>query len=76
MTQMAIAALGPWKPRTTETADDVKRYVEPFNAFAEKAHVAGIVALLHNEGFAIVRQAWLIFGKFVRSWVGVRGLQV
>jgi sugar phosphate isomerase/epimerase len=51
MTQMAIAALGPWKPRTTETPDDVKRYVEPFNAFAEKAHAAGIVALLHNEGF-------------------------
>jgi sugar phosphate isomerase/epimerase len=51
MTQMAIAALGPWKPRTTETSDDVKRYVEPFNAFAEKAHAAGIVALLHNEGF-------------------------
>lgn len=51
MTQMAIAALGPWKPRTTETADDVKRYVEPFNAFAEKAHAAGIMALLHNEGF-------------------------
>jgi len=51
MTQMAIAALGPWKPRTTETADDVKRYVDPFNAFAEKAHAAGIVALLDNEGF-------------------------
>jgi sugar phosphate isomerase/epimerase len=51
MTQMAIAALGPWKPRTTETPDDVKRYVEPFNTFAEKAHAAGIVALLHNEGF-------------------------
>ena len=51
MTQMAIAALGPWSPRTTETVDDVERYVEPFNAFAEKAHVAGIVALLHNEGF-------------------------
>jgi hypothetical protein len=51
MTQMAIAALGPWRPRTTETADDVKRYVEPFNVFAEKAHSAGIVALLHNEGF-------------------------
>jgi len=51
MTQMAIAALGPWSPRTTETVDDVKRYVEPFNAFAEKAHAAGIVALLHNEGF-------------------------
>jgi sugar phosphate isomerase/epimerase len=51
MTQMVIAALGPWKPRTTETPDDVKRYVEPFNTFAEKAHAAGIVALLHNEGF-------------------------
>jgi sugar phosphate isomerase/epimerase len=51
MTQMAIAALGPWSPRTTETSDDVKRYVEPFNVFAEKAHAAGIVALLHNEGF-------------------------
>lgn len=51
MTQMAIAALGPWSPRTTETADDVKRYVEPFNVFADKAHAAGIVALLHNEGF-------------------------
>ena len=51
MTQMAIAALGPWSPRTTETVDDVKRFVEPFIAFAEKAHAAGIVALLHNEGF-------------------------
>ncbi|HEY1579967.1 MAG TPA: sugar phosphate isomerase/epimerase [Terracidiphilus sp.] len=51
MTQMAIAALGPWSPRTTETADDVTRYVAPFNVFAEKAHAAGIIALLHNEGF-------------------------
>jgi sugar phosphate isomerase/epimerase len=51
MTQMAIAALGPFRPKTTQTVDDVKRYVEPFNAFAEKAHAAGIVALLHNEGF-------------------------
>jgi sugar phosphate isomerase/epimerase len=51
MTQMAIAAIGPWKPRTTETPDDVKHYVETFNTFAEKAHAAGIVALLHNEGF-------------------------
>jgi sugar phosphate isomerase/epimerase len=51
MTQMAIAALGPWGPTTAQTPDDVKRYVEPFNAFAEKAHAAGIVALLHNEGF-------------------------
>ena len=51
MTQMAIAALGPFNAKGTETVDDVKRYVEPFNAFAEKAHAAGIVALLHNEGF-------------------------
>jgi len=51
MTQMAIAALGPFHPKGTETIDDVKRFVEPFNAFAEKAHAAGIVALLHNEGF-------------------------
>jgi sugar phosphate isomerase/epimerase len=51
MTQMAIAALGPFNSKTTPTADDVKRYVEPFNTFAEKAHAAGIVALLHNEGF-------------------------
>jgi hypothetical protein len=51
MTPMAIAALGPWSPRTTETVDDVKRYVEPFNAFAENAHAAGIIALLHNESF-------------------------
>src|SRR5437763_6982673 len=51
MTQMAIAALGPFRPKSTQTVDDVKRYVEPFNAFAEKAHAAGIVPLLHNEGF-------------------------
>ena len=25
--------------------------LDPFNTFAEKAHAAGIVALLHNEGF-------------------------
>ena len=51
MTQMAIAALGPFEPKTTQTVDNVKRYVEPFNTFAEKAQAAGIVALLHNEGF-------------------------
>jgi len=55
MTQMAVAALGPFQPKGTETADDVKRYVEPFNAFAEKAHAAGITALLHNEGFVSAR---------------------
>ena len=32
----------------------MKRYVEPFNAFAEKAHAAGIVALLHNEGLVSI----------------------
>jgi sugar phosphate isomerase/epimerase len=51
MTQMAIAALGPFDYKGTETTDDVKRYVEPFNVFAEKANGAGIAALLHNEGF-------------------------
>lgn len=51
MTQMGVAALGPFDYKGTETASDVKRYVEPFNAFAEKAHSAGITALLHNEGF-------------------------
>jgi sugar phosphate isomerase/epimerase len=51
MTQMAVAALGPFNAKGTETTDDVKRYVDPFNAFAEKAHAAGITALLHNEGF-------------------------
>ncbi len=51
MTQMAIAALGSSKAGATGTEDDVKRAVEPFNAFAVKAHAAGITALLHNEGF-------------------------
>ncbi len=51
MRQMAIAALGSFDSKGTETVDDVKRYVDPFNAFAEKAHAAGITALLHNEGF-------------------------
>ncbi|MBS1800038.1 MAG: TIM barrel protein [Acidobacteria bacterium] len=55
MTQMAVAALGPFNYKGTETADDVKRYVEPFNVFAEKAHAAGITALLHNEGFVSAR---------------------
>jgi sugar phosphate isomerase/epimerase len=51
MTQMVIAALGPHHPTGSETADDVKGLVEPFNTFAEKAHAAGITAVLHNEGF-------------------------
>ena len=51
MTQMAVAALGPFNFKGTETEDDVKRFVAPFNEFAAKAHAAGITALLHNEGF-------------------------
>ncbi|MEG9431347.1 sugar phosphate isomerase/epimerase family protein [Terriglobus sp. ADX1] len=51
MTQMAIAALGPFQPKGIETLADVQRYVDPFNAFAEKAHAAGIIPMLHNEGF-------------------------
>lgn len=51
MTQMAVAALGPFNGKGTETLDDVKRYVDPFNTFAQKAHAAGIVPMLHNEGF-------------------------
>lgn len=51
MTQMAIAALGSSKAGATGTVDDVKRAVDPFNEFAEKAHAAGITPLLHNEGF-------------------------
>lgn len=51
MTQMAIAALGNFRVTGSETADDVKRAVDPFNTFAEKAQAAGITPLLHNEGF-------------------------
>ncbi len=51
MTQMAVAALGPFGFKGTPTADDVKRAVDPFNVFAEKAQAAGITPLLHNEGF-------------------------
>jgi sugar phosphate isomerase/epimerase len=53
MTQMAVPFLGPFEFTGRETPSDVKRYVDPFNAFAEKAHAAGIVALLHNEGFVV-----------------------
>ncbi|MGI4755589.1 MAG: sugar phosphate isomerase/epimerase family protein [Janthinobacterium lividum] len=55
MTQMAVAALGPFNFTGSETEDDVKRFVAPFNVFAEKAHAAGITALLHNEGFVSAR---------------------
>lgn len=55
MTQMAVAMLGPYKPTGKETVDDVKRYTDEFNAFAVKAHAAGITAVLHNEGFVSAR---------------------
>ena len=55
MTQMAVAALGPFNYKGTETEDDVKRAVDPFNTFAEKAEAAGITPLLHNEGFVSAR---------------------
>lgn len=55
MTQMAVAALGPFNYKGTETEDDVKRVVATFNEFAAKAHAAGITALLHNEGFVSAR---------------------
>jgi sugar phosphate isomerase/epimerase len=55
MTQMAVALLGPFKITGKETVDDVKRYTDQFNAFAVKAHAAGIAAVLHNEGFVSER---------------------
>jgi sugar phosphate isomerase/epimerase len=55
MTQMAVALLGPFKITGKETPDDVKRYTDQFNAFAVKAHAAGITAVLHNEGFVSAR---------------------
>ena len=51
ITQMVAPTLGPFDYKGSETLSDVKRYTEPFNIFAEKAHAAGITALLHNEGF-------------------------
>jgi sugar phosphate isomerase/epimerase len=55
MTQMAVPFLGPFNFTGRETESDVKRYAEQFNAFAEKAHAAGMTALLHNEAFVLAR---------------------
>jgi sugar phosphate isomerase/epimerase len=55
MTQMVVPLLGPFNYKGTETPDDVRRYVDQFNAFADKAHAAGMTALLHNEGFVSTR---------------------
>jgi sugar phosphate isomerase/epimerase len=51
--QMATASLGfgTLPKDKPPTVDDVKRVTDLFNTFAAKAHAAGIVAVLHNEGF-------------------------
>ena len=53
MTQMATASLGSATLRkgAPPTLDDVNRVTDLFNTFAAKAHAAGMVAVLHNEGF-------------------------
>ena len=53
LTQMATASLGfgTLPKDAPPTVDDVNRITGLFNTFAAKAHDAGIVAVLHNEGF-------------------------
>ena len=53
LTQMATASLGfgTLRKDAPPTVDDVNRITGLFNTFAAKAHDAGIVAVLHNEGF-------------------------
>src|SRR6202012_6153701 len=53
LTQMATASLGfgTLKKGVPPTVDDVNRVTDLFNTFATRAHNAGIVAVLHNEGF-------------------------
>src|ERR1700760_4346852 len=53
LTQMATASLGFGTLRkcVPPTVDDVNRITALFNTFAAKAQDAGIVAVLHNEGF-------------------------
>ncbi|MGB8538023.1 MAG: sugar phosphate isomerase/epimerase [Acidobacteriaceae bacterium] len=53
LTQMATASLGfgTLPKDAPPTVDDVNRVTGLFNTFAAKAHAAGIVAVLHNEGF-------------------------
>ncbi|MBS1822691.1 MAG: TIM barrel protein [Acidobacteria bacterium] len=55
LTQMATASLGfgTLKKGVPPTVDDVKRVTDLFNTFAAKSHEAGIVAVLHNEGFEV-----------------------
>jgi sugar phosphate isomerase/epimerase len=53
LTQMATASLGfgTLRKGVPPTVEDVNRVTDLFNTFAAKAHDAGIVAVLHNEGF-------------------------
>ena len=53
LTQMATASLGfgTLPKNAPPTVDDVDRVTGLFNTFAAKAHDAGLVAVLHNEGF-------------------------
>src|SRR3984957_6580328 len=53
LTQMATASLGfgTLRKGVPPTVDDVNRVTGLFNTFADKAHNAGMVAVLHNEGF-------------------------
>jgi sugar phosphate isomerase/epimerase len=53
LTQMATASLGfgTLPKDAPPSVDDVNRITGLFNTFAAKAHDAGIVAVLHNEGF-------------------------
>jgi sugar phosphate isomerase/epimerase len=53
LTQMATASLGfgTLPKGAPPTVEDVNRITGLFNTFAAKAHDAGMVAVLHNEGF-------------------------
>jgi sugar phosphate isomerase/epimerase len=55
LTQMATASLGfgTLRKDVPATVGDVNRVTDLFNTFAAKAHDAGIVAVLHNEGFEV-----------------------
>jgi hypothetical protein len=52
LTQMATASLGfgTLREGVPATVGDVNRVTDLFNTFAAKAHDAGMVAVLHNEG--------------------------
>src|ERR1700677_3320897 len=55
LTQMATASLGfgTLPKDVSPTVGDVSRVTDLFNTFAAKAHDAGMVAVLHNEGFEV-----------------------